>query len=329
MPEIIDPLVFDTYYRPQVWGGRGLQSVLGRKLPNDGPFGEAWDVSPQKLHVSQVVEGPLSGQNLNDLWKTIGPVGGPHREFPLLIKWLECNELLSLQVHPDDQMAQRVRNEPYGKSEAWVVTAVEPTARVYAGLKPGVTADVLRQHLENGKLTECLHSFTPKVGDCISLPAGTVHAAGGGLMFAEVQQSSDATFRLYDWDRPGLDGKPRPLQVDLALEATNWNQGPVSAVVPIEIPNMPSGVRGEKLVDGNGFRMERYYVGDSFTCPHAGELSIWMVLDGSGELTNADSGYCRQFTKGSTTVVPPGARRVSWKTTSSSSTLTLLCATIK
>jgi mannose-6-phosphate isomerase len=329
MLEIVDPLVFDSYYRPQVWGGRGLLSVLGRELPTDGPYGEAWEVSPHKLHVSQIAEGPLAGQNLNDLWKTLNTANPNQREFPLLIKWLECRELLSLQVHPDDAMAHRVLKEPNGKSEAWVIIGVEPTARVYAGIKPGVTREMLQQHLQRGTLTECLHTFTPKVGDCISLPAGTIHAAGGGVIFAEVQQSSDATFRLYDWDRPGLDGKPRPLQIEMALEATNWNQGPISPVVPVQIPNQPPGVRGEQLVDGNGFRMKRYSISDSFPCPHEGELSIWMVLDGTGELTNAESGYRRQFTKGSTTVVPPGARRLSWKTASSNPTLTLLCATIK
>lgn len=318
-----DPLVFDTYYRPQIWGGRGLKNSLGRELPDDGPYGEAWDLSAQKMHVSRVCEGPLTGQYLNEFWRNLNR--SECEQFPLLIKWLECRSLLSLQVHPDDRMAQRVLNEPYGKSEAWLVVAVEPTARVYAGLKPGVTRDIVKEHIRRGTLSECLHSFTPKVGDCISLPAGTIHAAGGGLIVAEVQQSSDATFRLYDWDRPGLDGKPRPLQIELALEATDWTQGPVSPVIPTLQPTEQRGVLAEKLVDGAGFRLERYFVTQSLVVPHSDELTIWMTLAGSGELTHPENGYRRIFGTGSTTVLPPGMSQLSWKSVNSDTPLTLLC----
>ena len=320
------PLVFDTYCRPKVWGGRFLGERLGRNLPNAGPYGESWDLCSQKLHVSRVLEGPCAGRNLNDLWNQSGIALTGHERlepFPVLLKWLECRELLSLQVHPGDEMARRVLNEPYGKSEAWVVIHAEPTARVYSGLKHNVTRSDFVEHLKTGQLQECLHSFVPRPGDCISIPAGTIHAAGGGLVVAEVQQSSDATFRLFDWNRLGLDGKPRPLQVDLAMDAIDWNQGPVGPVAPVVIPNGKSDVFGETIVDLPGFRLERYSLSTDWATPHVGEMTIWMVLEGKGALHLDKSGYRRPICLGETIVIPACVEETSWS--SASGELKLLC----
>ena len=324
---IRDPLVFDTFYRPQVWGGRGLSEQLHRSLPSDGPYGEAWELSPLSLHVSRVSEGPHSGRELNDLWShcrselTGRDVQGG---FPLLIKWLECRELLSLQVHPNDEFARSLLNDPHGKSEAWVVISAEPTARIFAGLKPGVTREIFLSHLNAGTLQECVHSFAPRPGDCVSIPAGTIHSAGGGLLVAEVQQSSDATFRLFDWNRLGLDGKPRPLQVERAMEVIDWTQGPIVPIVPSKIQWDCDEVHAERLVDENCFRMERYSIQKSWPTPHAGELTIWMLLDGDAELHNPTTGYRRQFCKGSTTVIPANAIGTVWTPRGKDPKLTLL-----
>jgi mannose-6-phosphate isomerase len=283
------------------------------------------------LHVSRVIDGPNTGRDLNDLWENsrqqlTGQQGSG--SFPLLVKWLECNEFLSLQVHPDDRMAQRVLNEPFGKTEAWVVVSAEPTARIFAGLKPGITRSDVLSHLEGGTLADCLHSFVPKPGDCISLPAGTVHAAGGGLIIAEVQQSSDATFRLFDWNRLGLDGKPRPLQIERALEAVDWKQGPVSPVTPTPLETRANGVQGELLVNGPLFRFERYTVQQSLTSPYAGEFTIWMLLDGQAELVNLQTGYQRKFVKGAMTVIPATVGSAVWNSASPAMPLKLLCVRI-
>ncbi len=329
---INDPLVFDTYCRPQVWGGRFLGDNLGRTLPTDGPYGEAWDLCSQKLHVSHVTEGPHAGRSLTDLWSHCGKelTGADQREpFPLLLKWLECREKLSLQVHPDDEMARRVLNEPYGKSEAWVVIHAEPTARIYSGLKPGVTRDAFISHLSEGTVEECVHSFTPVPGDCLSIPAGTIHAAGGGLVVAEVQQSSDATFRLFDWNRLGLDGKPRPLQIELALQAINWNQGPVTPVVPVTMSSENDEVRAELLVDGCGFRMERYSFRQACQAAHSGEFTIWMVLEGTAELRQSEGRFRRKICRGETIVIPACVKRMIWFTEMEESLVTLLCIRLK
>ena len=188
-----------------------------------------------------------------------------------------------------------------------------------------MTRDDFVSHLRSRTLEECLHSFVPHPGDCISIPAGTIHAAGGGLIIAEVQQSSDATFRLYDWNRMGLDGKPRPLQVEKAMDAINWQQGPNSPVVPKVIPSGISGLRGESLVDGVGFRMERYFVEHACPTPNSGEFTVWMVLEGNAVLTNAATGYERGFQKGSTFVIPSCLDQTMLKSKDESCLLTLLC----
>ena len=324
----IDPIVFDSFYRPQIWGGRGLKAHLGRDLPDSGPYGEAWDLSPQQLHVSRVTEGVYAGRDLNDLWaechqSLAGNVGSTR--FPLLIKWLECRELLSLQVHPDDQTAKRVLNETCGKSEVWVVILAEPTARIFAGLKPGVTRADVEAHLKTGTLAECLHSFTPSVGDCISLPAGTIHAAGGGLMVAEVQQASDATFRLFDWNRLGLDGTPRTLHVEKALEAVDWNQGAISPVIPREWKSESDGVKAEQLVDSFAFRLDRFQIQKSMSSPYPDEFTIWMVLDGNALLLNPTTGYRHEFKAGATVVIPKSAGPMVWESIDAGRILSLLC----
>lgn len=305
---------------------------MGRQLPDAGPYGEAWDLSTLPIHVSRAIEGEHAGRDLNDIWaNSRNEIAGPtrHSRFPLLVKWLECHESLSLQVHPNDEMARKILNEPSGKSEAWIIISVEPTAKVYAGLRPGVTRKDVEAHLKSGTLVDCLHSFTPTPGDCISLPAGTVHAAGGGLIIAEVQQSSDATFRLFDWNRLGLDGKPRPLQVERALEATDWDQGPITPVRPKKLKSASIGTKAEHLIKGPHFQFERYTVQGSFNNPHRGEMTIWMVLDGQGSLQNPTTGYQRQFSKGMTVVVPASAGDVAWTASINEQPLTLLCVRLE
>lgn len=309
------PLVFDSHYRSQVWGGRAFATQFDRTLPSDGTFGEIWELSAQPLHLSRVIDGPLFGHDLNDLWNNhrsefAGSVA--NQPFPLLIKWLECCTQLSVQVHPDDRLAQQLLNEPHGKSEAWVVVSADPTARVYAGLQPGVTEADVRKHLQAGTLSACLHSFVPQPGDCISLPAGSIHAAGGGLVVAEVQQSSDATFRLFDWNRVGLDGKPRPLHVDLALQAVNWNQGPINPVSPESRSVSELDVKAEQLLATPQFRMDRFTVPSALRTPYQGELTIWMILQGSGRLTCEENDYQREFIKGTTVLIPASASACHW-----------------
>lgn len=303
-----------------VWGGRHLGEQLGKVLPPTVPVGESWEISAHPLHVSRVAEGPLRGTLLTDLCAThaadlLGDQVPPGNRFPLLIKLLDCCDLLSIQVHPSDEQAVRLSRETSGKTEAWIVLEVRPTGRIYAGLKSGITRTNLENHLASGTLEQCLHSFTPQPGDCIFLPAGTIHAVGGGVVLAEVQQSSDATFRLFDWNRLGSDGTPRPLHIQQSLESIDWNAGPVQPVVGTPLPGLPPRVQGWALVRCRFFTLQRFEALGPFDLPYANRLSIWLVLAGEAELSSAVSGYRRNFRAGQTVLVPAASPRVTWQPT--------------
>ena len=325
------PLCFTSSLVPRVWGGRALGSVLKHSLPNDEPYGEAWDISGLHGYISRVADGPHVGCLLTDLWNDhraefAGTSAANESEFPLLIKWLDCRERLSVQVHPDDHMARTVLGQARGKSEVWIVLEADATARVIAGLRPGVSRDMFIQHLKAGTLEECLHSFTPRAGDCIVLPAGTIHAAGGGLLIAEVQQSSDATFRLFDWNRLGLDGQPRALQLDLALQAMDWTQGAIHPVRMPAIETQDAEDCGESLAEFPSFRLERYTLTRTRIAPHPDELTIWMVLEGAVRVAHPQSGEDREIPRGRTLVIPAAAGNVVMSPIGQDVPVTLLCA---
>lgn len=314
----MDPLVFEPFFRPQVWGGRRLERFLGRPLPGEGPFGEAWMLSAQSLHVSRAAEGPFRGVLLSELWAGHAPdmvgedwsAGDP---FPLLFKYLDCQELLSIQVHPNDQLARELCSGESGKTEAWVILEAEPGARVYAGLRPGTNRQELEHHLTAGTLAECLHAFVPQKGQCVFIPAGTVHAVGGGVLMAEVQQSSDATFRLFDWNRIGADGKPRPLHTEAALQSIDWSAGPIRPTTGVPIPGLGAGVQGERLAACPHFSIDRFRLAGPLEWPYPGRLSVWMVLEGSAVLSSATSGFRRVCRVGETILSPACAVSLQWK----------------
>jgi len=300
----MDPLVFTPYLRPTVWGRRQLGELLDKPLPAEGSWGESWEVSVHPTHVSRVAEGPLAGLSLTQLCQQHGRelfgssfVKG--QAFPLLVKFLDANDWLSVQVHPDDDKAPELAGETLGKTEAWVVLAAAPGSRIFAGLKRGVTRDHLEEAMLAGRVVECLNAFEPQPGDCLYLPAGTVHAVGGGVLIAEVQQSSDATLRLYDWGRLGADGNPRTLHIPQALAAIDWDVGPAEPRCPWPLPGLP----GERLAACDYFCIDRYFLRQDLACPYPGQLSLWMVLDGTAEL-RAAGGYCRTFARGGVVMVP-------------------------
>jgi mannose-6-phosphate isomerase len=323
----MDPLVFTPYARPQIWGERRLERHLGKALPA-GTFGEAWEVSAHPHHVSRVAEGPLAGSPLDELWRRhgrelVGPRGKLPAQFPLLIKYLDCHLQLSVQVHPNDVLAASLRPGEQGKTEAWVILSAEPDARIYAGLLPGTTPADLRRHLEHGTVAECLHSFVPQPGDCLFLPAGTVHGVGGGVLMAEVQQSSDATFRLFDWNRLGPDGKPRELHVEESLAAIDWNAGPTGPVRPKPLTGLPDRVRGVSIVECPYFKLTKFTTREPWQVPYAGEMSIWLILAGETKLTG-ENGYAREFKKGETVLIPAASPPLTWRPSDFGEPLTLL-----
>ena len=245
------PLRFEPIYQYRLWGGRRLADLLTAPLPGDGPIGEAWLLSDRDDHSSKVAAGPLKGSTIRQLLEQspdqmLGKLAGRFRRFPVLLKFLDAHDKLSVQVHPEDGQTDYIPAGETGKTEAWVVLEAGPESRIYAGLKPGTTEDDLKRALASRTVAnDLLASFTPKVGDAVFLRAGTVHSLGGLVVF-EVQENSDVTFRLYDWDRVDpKTGKPRPLQVEQAIACIDFEQvaiGPVTPVVEEEAP-----VRRERL----------------------------------------------------------------------------------
>jgi mannose-6-phosphate isomerase len=308
------PLVFEPRLKTQVWGGRQLELRLGKSLPTSELYGEAWEICPLAGHVS-VATGPLwGGVPLDELWSRHPTWRGPRLQsagqFPWLIKWLDCWDRLSVQVHPDAASAVRLAGRCQPKNEVWIIVHAEPTARVWAGCRPSVTAEELGRRIDDGTVVECLHEFAPQRGDCIYLPAGTLHAAGGGLLMAEIQQPSDITFRLFDWNRPGLDGKPRELHREAGLAALHWPQLPVDPIIPQPHAESTDACRGERLLSSPEFQLERWTV--SSTCTReTDEFAVWMVLGGRGRLTCGN--YAQSLAAGQTLWFPAVPTKVTWQ----------------
>jgi mannose-6-phosphate isomerase len=286
------PLRFHPYVRPMVWGGRGLGTLLAKPLPSDEPYGESWEVSDHPLHRSVVAAGPAAGRSLRDLMEhdraaLLGPAADRHAVFPWLIKFLDANDWLSVQVHPDERWVRELLPGEGSKTEAWFVLDAAPGSRVYAGLRPGVDRDRLRAALETGTVADCLHSFAPRPGDCVFLPAGTVHAVGGGVLMAEVQQTSDATFRLFDWNRRDAHGKTRTLHVREALACIDWHQGPVQ---PVHVPGYGTDPGSQRLtlVHCPYFTLTYVQESERFACGGDGRLHALIVVGGRGRLCTAD-----------------------------------------
>ena len=283
------PLRFDPIFQYRLWGGRRLGAWMDRTLPADEPVGEAWLLSDRDDHPSLVAEGPLKGCSLPRLMARskkaiLGRKAHRFDRFPLLLKFLDVRQMLSVQVHPADGMADLIPNGESGKTEAWVVLEAEPDARVYAGLKPGASRERLAA-LSVGTVDDFLNSFTPVVDQAILIEAGTVHSLGDGVMVFEVQENSDVTYRLYDWDHvDARTGKPRDLQVDRALACVNFDQGEVA---PVEAVVMETALnRRERLLDTAYFLVMRVSGASPFDVGADDEPRILVGLAGGGRIAH-------------------------------------------
>jgi mannose-6-phosphate isomerase len=284
----MQPLCFEPFLRPMVWGNRLLAERLRKVLPDERPHGESWEVSDHTLHRSVVAVGPHRGRTLRQLMEAhreelLNDAAHVYSQFPWLIKFLDCHDWLSVQVHPDELAVKELLPGEGSKTEAWFILDAAPGARVYAGLRRGVDEAVLRRALAAGTVADCLHSFIPQAGDCVFLPAGTVHAVGGGVLMAEVQQTSDATFRLFDWNRRDAQGKTRELHVEQALRAIHWEYGPVQPM-RTNSANGESGTRRLPLVDCPYFRLE-YLESRGKFCRKGKRLQALVVVRGSGTIS--------------------------------------------
>jgi len=307
MPEAITihPLLLTPLYRRYLWGGRHFATNLGRPLPPGDDFAESWELVDRGADQSVVAAGPLSGTTLGDLVRQRGPelLGrhAPRTVFPLLFKFLDACRDLSVQVHPDDARAARLTPPDLGKTEAWYVVDATPGSRIYAGLRGGVDRGSLAEALRAGRCEDVMHSFEPRPGDCVFIPAGTVHAIGAGLVVAEIQESSDVTYRLYDWNRSGADGRPRPLHIDAGLEAVT-QFGPVAPLQrqqsALSVPAAGVGAATRRLVTCDYFLFDEvrptddWAVGGYNTCHFLAVLSGEVRLEPRWNLPPLTKGMC-------------------------------------
>lgn len=222
------PFLFEPNLHEVVWGGNRLRPYKGM-APSDAPIGESWEVSAVPDSIGIISNGALAGQDLVSVIRQapdeiLGESVNKQYEgqMPLLVKFIDAKRDLSIQVHPDDEMAKRVHGK-MGKSEMWYVIDAQPGSFLYAGFKESITPYEYKKRVQDGTITEVLAKHEVKAGDVFYLPAGRVHAICGGIMLAEVQQSSDVTYRIFDYNRPGLDGKPRQLHTELAAEALDFH----------------------------------------------------------------------------------------------------------
>lgn len=295
------PLRFEPLLRRYVWGGRRLAQRLGKPC-GDQPCAESWEVCDHGDDQSVVAAGPLAGKTLHALLHGFGPqlLGRHHPQarFPLLLKFLDAQDVLSVQVHPDDRRAARLQPPGSGKSEAWVVLEAAPDSVIYAGLKRGVDRPLFERELARGTCALCLHQFQPRVGDCLFVPAGAVHALGRGLLVAELQQTSDVTYRLFDWNRRGADGQPRPLHIDQGLECIDWSLGPLSPV------RSDAAFRNtaEELVACSHFHWDRWRV--AAPTPLGGDDRMHVLTILSGAATVAGDPTAEPLGPGGTLLLP-------------------------
>ena len=223
-----EPIIFEPLAMERVWGGRRLENLFGKILPPGAPIGESWEIVDREDAQSVVHNGPLRGATLNELWTSNrGEIFGAAYEshsaprFPILIKLLDARERLSVQVHPPAQVSEALGGEP--KTEVWYFADAQPGANIYVGLKRGVTREQFEALIRKGRVEEALHVAPVQNGDSILIPSGRLHAIGPGNVIVEVQQNSDTTYRVFDWNRTGLDGAPRKLHIEESLASIDFN----------------------------------------------------------------------------------------------------------
>jgi len=285
------PLLFEPVLKDYIWGGRNLSRRLGRSLPVDKEIAESWEIAAHANGDVRVANGKLAGKLLSEINRDYGRalVGSrgawatDRRQFPLLIKLLDANRRLSVQVHPDDAYARAHENNELGKTEMWVVLHAEEGASIILGVNQHTTPASFRQALEEGRLEQHLHEIPVRTGDFVCVPSGSLHAILDGLLIAEIQQSSDVTYRVYDWNRPGHDGKPRPLHIEKALEVINFDQREPALPAARPLSGNIDGTKRWQLCRNRYFAVERVEMAPGaiyYDVCDGDSLEIWGVVEG-------------------------------------------------
>ena len=277
----MDLIEFTPLYKERVWGGRGLEEKLNRSLPDGQIIGESWEIVDRPEAQSVVAHGSYAGLSLRGLLENhaevvLGPGADGQQPFPILVKWLDCQDRLSLQVHPPAEIAPSLGGEP--KTENWYIAQCDPGASLIVGLKHGTTQEQFEAALKENKAEACVHRFPVKPGDSILVKSGRMHAIDAGNLILEIQQNSDTTYRVYDWGRVGLDGKPRDLHIEESLQSIDFDDFEPTPLEPLA---------GEQiLADCAEFRICRHDLesGQSIALPAGQSARLLHVVEGT--LTN-------------------------------------------
>ncbi len=297
------PFTFKPIFKERVWGGRRLQELYGKELPPDVPIGESWEITDRPEGVSEITNGPLAGKNLRWLMEhhrdeLLGNARDYDGRFPLLIKILDSSQKLSLQVHPPAHKAKELSGEP--KTEMWYVADATSDADIFVGLKKGVTRAQFAEKISARTVADCFHRHGVQRGDVMFLPSGRVHALGAGSVIFEIQQNSDTTYRVFDWNRVGLDGKPRELHVPQAMASIDFDD--------FEPELVASDFSGDKpkvrsLVDAPLFTVENWQLSAGDTAqPRNGHCQAVAVLTGS--INVFDGGTTVSLSSGQFCILP-------------------------
>ncbi|HKS31441.1 MAG TPA: type I phosphomannose isomerase catalytic subunit [Chthoniobacterales bacterium] len=279
MTDLTTPIVFQPIFQERIWGGRKLEALFGKNIPASKRIGESWEIVDRPEAQSMVRDGPLAGRSLHDLWvnfreKVFGEVSdGPSRigvpRFPLLIKLIDAREKLSLQVHPTEVVAESLGGE--AKTEFWYVAAADPGAEIYAGLRENMARAQFEQALRSGTIAECVHSIPVKQGDAMFLPSGRFHSIGAGNVLIEIQQNSDTTYRVFDWNRVDDKGQPRSLHIEEALQCIDFDDVAPRLVEPED----------DVLITHRLFVVEKWNVKSKREVAPRGQYAIVCCLTGS------------------------------------------------
>ena len=318
------PLTFRSAYQTLVWGGRRLQRWRPDLPP--GPIGESWDLSDHKHGMSVVAQGPLAGRTLRELVAQAGPelVGAGFRGgvFPLMVKLIDAADHLSVQVHPDDATASILGVDDRGKTECWVILA--DGGALFQGTRSGMNREAFEHALADHTLAATLNRFEGRAGDVFFIEARTVHALGEGCLLYEIQQTSDITFRVYDWDRMGLDGKPRPLHVAESLATIDFSRTDFGPLRPAWRTDPTGGIESRSLVTCPYFAVEQFRVSAGATLRRISRDACAVVtcIDGHGVL--ATDGGELPLVPLQTALLPAACG--TWQVRSETATLDLIVA---
>jgi mannose-6-phosphate isomerase len=310
---VLYPLTFHPIFKERIWGGREIEKLYGKKLPLGKVIGESWEISDRPGDESVIANGKFAGKNLrwlmeNHARELLGDAKpASENRFPLLIKILDAREKLSLQVHPPASKAAELKGEP--KTEMWFIADAAPGAELFVGLKRGVTRADFEKKIADGSVADCFHKISVRAGDTMFLPSGRVHAIGDGLVIFEIQQNSDTTYRVFDWNRTGLDGKPRELHIAQSLASIDFNDFEPK-LVPANFRNA-ANFKFRQLVEDPLFNVQELVFEKAGSVKLAGSyLRIIAVTKGAAKISDDRSGIVAELKSGDFCLIPACLKNV-------------------